>query len=106
MEIFGKHIYGCSVKEWIDLPYEDKINWIKKYTNQQSDEAINEFINTPFNIDDCGCGCGGNKTKTNVTSGIPKTITNSTETTEATGDSSGTDAKRRTKRKTAKGSGL
>jgi hypothetical protein len=40
MEIFGRHIFGSDAQEFIDLCFEDQVQWIKKYTNQRDKEQI------------------------------------------------------------------
>jgi hypothetical protein len=47
MNIFDKHIFGDDAKQWMELSVEDKVEWIRKYTNQQDDAIIEEFINNP-----------------------------------------------------------
>jgi len=47
MNIFDKHIFGDDAKQWMELSVEDKVDWIRKYTNQQDDAIIEEFINNP-----------------------------------------------------------
>ena len=106
MEIFGKHIFGSCAKEWVELPINEKVNWIKKHTKQQNDDAINDFlvnINTEADSNCLDCRTSKTINNANITSGIPTTIANSTETTKVTGDSSGTNTQRRGKRKTTKG---
>lgn len=61
MEIFGKHIFGETLDFFIELSREQKIEWIKKRTSQQSDEQISEFLNNfkPIKSDGKAClDCG------------------------------------------------
>jgi len=106
MKIFNVEIFSSDAKWFCELSKEEKAEWIFNNTNQKDLAQIEEFLSKPLINNDCGCGCGGNKTinNANITSGIPTTIANSTETTKVTGDSSGTNTQRRGKRKTTKGS--
>lgn len=60
MEIFNIHVFGEDAQAFNELTIEQKITWIKKYTNQQNDELICEFLNNPSinkntsNCFDCG----------------------------------------------------
>lgn len=47
MEIFNVQIFGSDKDQWLEMSVEDKVEWIRKYTNQQDDAIIEEFINNP-----------------------------------------------------------
>lgn len=59
MQIFNKLLGKSDFEAFLDLTREAKVSWIKKYTNQQNETLINEFLDSPFK-DDKGCciGCG------------------------------------------------
>jgi len=62
MEIFGKHIFGSDANEFRALPVLEQYEWIKKYTNQNDEDLINEFLsNIPENNDKNCLDCGNNK---------------------------------------------
>jgi len=72
MEIFGKQIFGDCAKEFLNLPILSQVEWIKKYTNQQNDNIIDEFLSTIKENEDKEClNCGQNG---NISKGIPKEI--------------------------------
>jgi hypothetical protein len=74
MEIFNKHIFGSDADYFKQLSVIEQVNWIKKHTNQQNDNLINEFLsNIPENNDKNCIDCG-NKRK-----GISEKITTDTE---------------------------
>jgi hypothetical protein len=74
MEIFNKHIFGSDADYFKQLSVIEQVNWIKKNTNQQNDDLINEFLsNIPENNDKNCIDCG-NKRK-----GISKKIESNTE---------------------------
>lgn len=71
MEIFGKQIFGSDKEQWLALPIEEKVEWIRKYTNQQDDALIEQFVNNPKVSKDRIClTCGLEKT-VNATADIP-----------------------------------
>ena len=76
IQIFNIQLNGIDAEKFCQKSKEEKIEYIKKHTNQKNDNIINEFLSRPINQQDCGCGCGGNKNVTNgnKSSGIPKTI--------------------------------
>jgi len=61
MNIFDKHIFGDDANQWLALSVEDKVEWIRKYTNQQDDAIIEEFINNPNISKDKICLTCGDK---------------------------------------------
>jgi hypothetical protein len=64
MQIFNKLLGKDDFKAFLDLTREEKVVWIKKYTNQQNDVLINEFLDNPHKeVDGCCIGCGNNHKK-------------------------------------------
>ena len=64
MDIFNVQIFGSDKEDWLKQSVEDKVEWIRKYTNQQNDEVIQEFINNPKISKDKIClTCGADKFK-------------------------------------------
>ena len=64
MDIFNLQIFGSDKEDWLKQSVEDKVEWIRKYTNQQNDEVIQEFINNPKISKDKIClTCGAEKFK-------------------------------------------
>ena len=62
MEIFNVQIFGDDKDQWLAMPIEDKVEWIRKYTNQQNDAVIEEFVNNPSISKDKIClTCGLDK---------------------------------------------
>ena len=61
MEIFGKQIFGSDKEQWLELPIEEKVEWIRKYTNQDNDAIIEEFVNNPKISKDKICLTCGDK---------------------------------------------
>lgn len=58
MTIFNKIISTEDAKEFCKLSKNAKIEWIKKFTNQQDDGLILEFLNSsPQIASEKGCGC-------------------------------------------------
>lgn len=102
MEIFNKSLFGDDAIEFCKLPKEQKENWIRKYTNQQNDEIIEEFLNNPLKDGDCGCGCGGKKsTDGNISKDVPTETNTDVVNNEASGDGGGGANKRRKNNKTS-----
>ena len=67
MEIFGKHIFGSDADEFRALPILRQVEWIKKNTKQQNDDAIDEFLSNIPNNNDKNClNCGENISKRNA----------------------------------------
>jgi hypothetical protein len=64
MKIFNIQVNGKDTEWFCSLSQQEKIDWIKRNTNQQNDSIINEFLSQPLDERDCDCGCGGNKNKT------------------------------------------
>ena len=67
MEIFNKQLFGSCAKEFLELPVMEQVDWIKKRTNQQNDDVINEFLSTLKGQEDkqcLNCGKDGNQRKT------------------------------------------
>jgi len=62
MEIFNVQIFGEDKEQWLAMPIEDKVQWIRKYTNQQDDAIIEEFVNNPKVSKDKICLTCGDKT--------------------------------------------
>jgi len=61
MTIFNLQIFGEDKEQWLAMPIEDKVEWIRKYTNQQDDAVIEEFVNNPSISKDKIClTCGDN----------------------------------------------
>jgi hypothetical protein len=44
IQIFNKIIFGSDAEAFLALDVNSKVNFIKKYTNQQNDDLINEFL--------------------------------------------------------------
>ena len=64
MDIFNVFFFGSDKEDWLKQSAEDKVEWIRKYTNQQNDEVIEEFINNPKISKDKIClTCGADKFK-------------------------------------------
>jgi len=62
MEIFNKHIFGSDADYFKQLSVIEQVNWIKKHTNQQNDDLINEFLsNIPENNDKNCIDCGNKR---------------------------------------------
>jgi hypothetical protein len=73
MQIFNIQLNGEDAKLFCKQDVEFKVRWIKAHTNQQNDEQIMEWINSPKTDGDCGCGCGGHKTNSEIkTTNTPK----------------------------------
>lgn len=90
MEIFNKHIFGSDADYFKKLSVIEQVNWIKKYTNQQNDNLINEFLsNIPENNDKNCIDCG-NKRK-----GISEKITADVIDSDATTNSGRGNTKRK-----------
>jgi hypothetical protein len=67
MTIFNLQIFGEDAEQWLLMPIEDKVEWIRKYTNQQDDAIIEEFVNNPKVSKDKIClTCGLDKHKEEV----------------------------------------
>ncbi len=67
MEIFNVQIFGIDKEQWMAMPVEYKVEWIRKYTNQQDDAIIEDFINNPKISNDKIClTCGVDKHKDEV----------------------------------------
>jgi len=67
MEIFGKHIFGSDADEFRALPILSQVEWIKKHTKQQNDDAIDDFLSNIPNNNDKNClNCGENISKRNA----------------------------------------
>ena len=47
MQIFNVQIFGEDKEQWLKQTVEEKVEWIRKYTNQQDDAIIEEFVNNP-----------------------------------------------------------
>lgn len=62
MEIFNVQIFGEDKDQWLTLSIEEKVEWIRKYTNQQDDAIIEEFVNNPTISKDKICLTCGDKT--------------------------------------------
>lgn len=82
MEIFDKQIFGSDKEYWLSQTEEWKVEWIRKYTNQQNDAVIEEFINNPKISKDKICLTCGEKFKKiiqeeniNATAEIPLKVT-------------------------------
>jgi hypothetical protein len=86
MTIFNLQIFGEDAEQWLSMPIEDKVEWIRKYTNQQDDAIIEEFINNPKISKDKICLTCGEKFKkiiqeevvlenVNITADVPIKVT-------------------------------
>lgn len=62
MEIFNVEIFGEDKEQWLKQSPEEKVEWIRKYTNQQDDAIIEEFVNNPKISKDKICLTCGDKT--------------------------------------------
>lgn len=60
MHIFNKQIFGTDAEAFLALDVISKVNWIKKHTNQQNDDVIDNFLaNLPNTANDYDCvDCG------------------------------------------------
>lgn len=96
MQVFNVEIWGEDADNFMALSCADKKEWIKKHSNQQSDELIEEFLKSVNrgNDDEChGCKKAKNEQpKTNT----PE-VTAATEPADITGNGSGASDKRRNK---------
>lgn len=62
MEIFNVQIFGSDADGFLAMSTCDKVSWIKKYTNQQNDEIIKDFIKVATKGKECKClDCGKNE---------------------------------------------
>jgi len=61
MTIFNVQIFGEDKDQWLSMPIENKVEWIRKYTNQQNDAVIEEFVNNPSISKDKICLTCGDK---------------------------------------------
>ena len=67
MQIFNVQIFGSDKEQWLLQTVEEKVEWIRKYTNQQNDAIIEEFVNNPKISKDKIClTCGLDKSKEEV----------------------------------------
>lgn len=59
MVIFNVQIFGDDALDFCSWSKSEQKDWIKKYTNQQSDEVIDDFLSRPFKNEDGKClNCG------------------------------------------------
>ena len=59
MIIFNVEIYGDDALYFCSMSKSEQSEWIKKYTNQQSDLVIDEFLSNPLKIGGMECKkCG------------------------------------------------
>lgn len=63
MQIFNVQIFGSDKEQWLLQTVEEKVEWIRKYTNQQNDAIIEEFVNNPKISNDKICLTCGDKMK-------------------------------------------
>ena len=93
MQVFNVEIWGEDADNFMALSCADKKEWIKKHSNQQSDELIEEFLKSVNrgNDDEChGCKKAKNEQpKTNT----PE-VTAAIEPADVAGDGSGASNKR------------
>ena len=61
MQIFNLEIFGSDKEEWLSQSVEWKVEWIRKYTNQDNDAIIEEFVNNPKISKDKICLTCGDK---------------------------------------------
>jgi len=96
MQVFNVEIWGEDADNFMVLSCADKKEWIKKHSNQQSDELIEEFLKSVNrgNDDEChGCKKAKNEQpKTNT----PE-VTAAIEPVDVAGNGSGASNKRRDK---------
>lgn len=96
MQVFNVEIWGEDADNFMALSCADKKEWIKKHSNQQSDELIEEFLKSVNrgNDDECqGCKKAKNEQpKTNT----PE-VTAAIEPVDVAGNGSGASNKRRDK---------
>ena len=96
MQVFNVEIWGEDADNFMALSCADKKEWIKKHSNQQSDELIEEFLKSVNrgNDDECqGCKKAKNEQpKTNT----PE-VTAAIEPIDVAGNGSGASNKRRDK---------
>ena len=96
MQVFNVEIWGEDADNFMALSCADKKEWIKKHSNQQSDELIEEFLKSVNrgNDDECqGCKKAKNEQpKTNT----PE-VTAAVEPVDAPSDGKGGNHKRRDK---------
>jgi len=94
MQVFNVEIWGEDADNFMVLSCADKKEWIKKHSNQQSDELIEEFLKSVNrgNDDEChGCKKAKNEQpKTNT----PE-VTAAIEPVDVAGNGSGASNKRR-----------
>jgi hypothetical protein len=104
IQIFNKIIFGSDADAFLALDVISKVNWIKKYTNQQNDDLINEFLtNLPMyrkdgdNCIDCKLSKDGN----NISKANAIEVATSSESTmvEEPSERDNTERPRQTKRK-------
>jgi len=71
MEIFGVHIFTSDAQAFLDFSVNEKVEWIKKYTNQKDDDLINEFLsNLPQYKNGSEClNCNSKQDANNINSG-------------------------------------
>ena len=82
MEIFGKHIFGSDAQEFIDLCFEDQVQWIEKYTNQRDKEQIKLLLSNLSigKINEClDCKEKRESYGSNISKGVSETFANSNE---------------------------
>ena len=96
MQVFNVESWGEDADNFMALSCADKKEWIKKHSNQQSDELIEEFLKSVNrgNDDECqGCKKAKNEQpKTNT----PE-VTAAIEPVDVAGNGSGASNKRRDK---------
>jgi len=64
MEIFNKQIFGSDADWFLEQPTMAQVEWIKKHTNQQNDDIIDEFLSNITKGTDKNClDCGQNGNK-------------------------------------------
>ena len=70
MEIFNVQIFGSDKEQWLKQTVEEKVEWIRKYTNQQDDAIIEAFVNNPKISKDKICLTCGDKADYNIAKDI------------------------------------
>ena len=70
MEIVWVHIFTSDAQSFLDFSVNEKVEWIKKYTNQKDDDLINEFLaNLPRYKNGSEClNCNTKQDANNITS--------------------------------------
>ena len=79
MRIFNQDIFYSDADYFMGLSCSDKKKWIKANTNQQSDEAISDFLKTLRRSSDDECNDCKNKKANVISKGVSKKVAAATE---------------------------